>query len=79
MSTFSLKLPESLQRRLEAQARDRGVSQSSLVREAIERYLEEGRRGAGESFGELAADLEGTVEGPVDLSTNPDHLRDFGR
>jgi hypothetical protein len=34
---------------------------------------------AAPSFLSLAGDLAGCVEGPADLSSNPEHLRGFGR
>ena len=48
-----------------------------IVREAVGEYL---AGEAGEtSFLALAHDLAGSVEGPEDLSTNPEHLADYGR
>lgn len=51
---------------------------SDEVRESAPPYeTEEG--GDARSFLSLAEDLAGCVEGPADLSSNPEHLRDFGR
>jgi hypothetical protein len=48
------------------------------VRESTPDY-EADEEGDAPSFLSLAGDLAGCVEGPADLSSNPDHLRDFGR
>jgi hypothetical protein len=57
------------------------------VREPIPPYGNEGK-GKAEAEGEelarpsflsLAGDLAGCVEGPADLSSNPEHLHGFGR
>jgi hypothetical protein len=94
MKILSLKLPESLDEALEAAAARQGTTKSALLREALASYLEhtgqvsEVREPAspyGEeqppraSFLALAGDLAGCVEGPPDLSTNPEHLRGFGQ
>jgi hypothetical protein len=58
----------------------RRVEKSSLVRKALERYLDESpavRRG---SFLDLSSDLLGCVkDAPADLSSNPRRLADFGK
>jgi len=43
MRTISLKLPDEIDARLEARARDLGLTKSQITREALARYLEEGR------------------------------------
>jgi len=50
-----------------------------LIREALSAYL--GRKGSPgrTSFAALAEYLAGCVEGPDDLSGNPDHLAGYGR
>jgi len=78
MSTVSLKMPDDLATRLAAAARQRGVTRSALVRDALESYLR--RVGVRDgSAADLAKDLIGTVEGPRDLSTHPKHMKGFGR
>ena len=80
MKTISLKLPEALAMRLNAAARKRQASKSTLVREALEAYLSNGGRPQPESFLELAGDLIGCVDGgPGDLVHNKKHLEGFGR
>lgn len=79
MKTVSLKLPEPLDAKLTALIRKRGMSKSALIREALEDYLSrEGEPGPG-SFLEMARDLCGCVAGPIDLSTNQDHLDGYGQ
>lgn len=80
MRILSFKVPAALDRKLAAVVRRRGLNKSALVREALERYLDETlevRRG---SFLDLAGDLVGCVRNaPVDLSSNPRHFADFGK
>jgi metal-responsive CopG/Arc/MetJ family transcriptional regulator len=78
MKTLSLKLPPALGRELEALAQRRSMSKSSLVREALARYLS-GPHATKGSFLERAGKLVGCVEGPPDLSVNAEHLQGFGR
>jgi predicted DNA-binding protein len=75
---LSLKLPSSLDAKLTATAKSRGVSKSSLVRLAIEALLED-ETVASESFAAQAADLAGAVSGPADLSYNKSHLNNYGK
>jgi predicted transcriptional regulator len=75
MKTVSLKLPPSLNVRLERAAKERGQSKSEVVRAALEQFLS-GERPM--SALELAGDLVGCAEGPGDLSANPEHMEGFG-
>jgi hypothetical protein len=75
MRTVSFKLSDDVERRLTRLAQARGVSRSALLREALERYA----NSSNGSFVELAGDLVGCLEGPGDLSTNAEHLSDYGR
>ena len=79
MSTISLKVPESLASRLEDTARQKGVSKSALIRDALEAYLQADRAERAESALSQVADLAGIMSGPEDLSVNKDYLRNFGR
>lgn len=79
MKTISLKLSDSFDARLAQLARQKGVSKSALIREALERFL---RRNGNEEKGSalaLAEDLAGCLEGPEDLSGNKEYLQGFGR
>lgn len=79
MTTLSLKLPASLAARLETRARARQRPKSELVREFIERGLEDGDAGK-PTFHDLASEKCGLGRSRCrDLATNPQHLGDFGR
>ena len=80
MKVLSLKVPESLDRKLAAVVRRRGARKSAVVRQALERYLDESHEVRRGSFLDLAGDLVGCVKGALpDLSSNPRHLADFGK
>ncbi len=79
MRTITLKLPDGLAARVSAAVRRRGVSTSALVREALEDRLGyEGVERAGSCL-DLASDLRGVLAGPTDLSSNPRHIKGYGR
>lgn len=76
MSVVTVRLPEDLHDRLRTLADARGTSLSAVIRE----ILDGGLRDAEElSLLDRAGDLAGSVEGPGDLSTNPEHMAGFGR
>jgi hypothetical protein len=79
VKTVSLKLSDTLDAKLTALIRKRGINKSTIIREALEDYLSrEGAPSPG-SFLEMAEDLCGCVEGAVDLSTHLDHLHGYGQ
>lgn len=81
MKPRSLKLSQDLEKSLTTYASARGTSASSVVREALEVYLDiaqTGARRAPLSFSARAADLAGCVSAPADLSTNPAHFASYG-
>ena len=73
MKSVSLKLPDALDAKLETMARRRRVPKSAIIRDAIAAY-DDGERSALD----LVRDLAGSIHGPDDLSTNPDHLVGLG-
>ena len=79
MKTISLKLADGVARKLAAAARTRGTTQSSLIRRALQAFLDEGRGTRSGSCLDLAGDLVGSIEGPADLSVNPQHMSGFGK
>ena len=80
MKVLSLKVPKALDRKLAAVVRRSGARKSTLVRQALERYLDDAQEVRRGSFLDLAGDLVGCVkDAPADLSTNPRHLADFGK
>jgi hypothetical protein len=78
MKPFSVKLPDDVEERLKDAAWARSVSRSDLVREAIAEYLVQDPEMPSGSALAAVQDLVGSLEGPEDLSTNPDHLRGYG-
>lgn len=79
MTTISLKMSETLAIRLQDAARERGVSKSVLIRNALEVYLESDGVEKPKSALSQAVDLAGVLSGAEDLSTNKDYLGNFGR
>jgi plasmid stability protein len=79
MTSISLKLPDELNSRLRAAARRRGEPCSAVVRDALQTYLDAADGPAAGSGLDLIADLVGCVKGPGDLSSNPKHLRGYGK
>ena len=79
MKILTTKISPGLAAQLEAAARERGASKSTLVREALAAYLGTDPVGHSGSFLTEAGDLAGSVAGPRDLSTSAKHLRGYGR
>lgn len=76
VKTVSVKLPSSLASWLTHQAKGLRRSKSEIVREALEKQ----RQNSGQSSClDLMRDVCGSIKGPRDLSTNPKHLKGFGR
>jgi len=78
MRTMSLKLPDDIDTRLGARAKELGVTKSAITREALSRYLA-GEPTTGVSCLDLVRDLVGTARGPGDLASNKAHLSGYGR
>ena len=74
LKAITVKLSRSAYVKVSRVAKSRGLTQSAVIREAIE-GLKEPR---GQTFLEAAADAIGSVEGPEDLSTNAAHLEGYG-
>jgi len=79
MKTISIKLPDDLLAEIEHAAAKRGESRSAVMREAFEEFLAKKKSSDTGSCLDLARDLDGCVQGPPDLSTNPGHMDDYGR
>jgi predicted DNA-binding ribbon-helix-helix protein len=80
MPTVSVKLPESLLRRIERAAVARRLTKSSLIRETLEQALTQSRDESPVSCYDLAKDLAGSMKGlPRDLATNPKYLEGLGQ
>lgn len=73
MDATSVKLPAPLRNRLAAEARRRNVTQSTVVRESLERFLGSNAEGAASATTciDLVSDLIGAVRsGRRDLGSN---------
>jgi hypothetical protein len=81
MNTLTIKIPEQLEAEVVRASAQEHVSKSELVRRALDAYLRQ-RKSVTPFVSALdqAGDLVGCFSGgPVDLSSNPDHLATFGR
>ena len=78
MKAISIKLPDPLFHDLAQRAKTSASSQSEIIRVALAAYLHSDARAPAASCAERASRWTGMVQGPADLSTNPDHLRGFG-
>jgi len=78
MTVVTCKLPKKLAAKLERVAKEERRSKQALLREAIERRLKTRRIAGRMSAYDLVKDLVGTLEGPFDLATNPEHMKGFG-
>ena len=81
MKIRSIKLTAQQEQALRKAAEARGVSDSFLVREALESYLAGPAHSAQSgSVADVAARWLGVVDDtPTDLSTNPKYLDGFGK
>jgi hypothetical protein len=73
---MTLKLPGTLLRVVEDEARRRGVAKSALVRECVEAALRRQRAKRRVTCLDLVSDLVGSLPGPSDASVNRRHLND---
>lgn len=79
MRTLTVKLPQHLDDLLDRLARQRGVTRSAVLRDALKAYAAGGAAIKGSAL-EAAGDLVGSLTGlPRDLSTNPKYMKDFGK
>jgi hypothetical protein len=80
MERINVRVDKRLKQELEAEAGEKGVSPSAVVREVLEEHIR--RRTPGESAYDIAKRLGilGSAKGlPADLSTNRGHMEGFGR
>jgi|1185.fasta_scaffold473238_2 metal-responsive CopG/Arc/MetJ family transcriptional regulator len=77
---MSLKLPDRLLRLIEKQSRARGVSKSELIRDCVERGIEEHQLKKEITCYDLSKHVIGSVKSGVpDLATNPKYMDGFGK
>jgi Arc/MetJ-type ribon-helix-helix transcriptional regulator len=79
MKTLSIKIPEPLAQWLTEESERRRRSRSAIVREALEKRRDGSHRAKMTSMAEALRDLKGSLRGPRDLSTNPNHFDGFGQ
>lgn len=80
MRTIAVKIPDELLARLDALSKRRSVRRSTLVRQALQQFLDsDGASDSTGSFAQQAAHFAGCFEGPRDLSCARKHMKDFGR
>lgn len=79
MKTISLKVPEIMDARLAAIAKQAGKTKSEVAREGLEFFFEKGHTRRSASAYDLSRDLAGSVRGPGDLSSNKERMRGYGR
>jgi Arc/MetJ-type ribon-helix-helix transcriptional regulator len=79
MKTLSVKVPEELDLKLNAVAARRRESKSALIRAALDHIVKSSDAITPNSCLDLAKDLNGSVEGPSDLSYNKKHLKGYGQ
>jgi Arc/MetJ-type ribon-helix-helix transcriptional regulator len=79
MKTISIKLPDDLLAKIQYTAKKRGETRSAVMREALEECLSKEKKQNTGSCLDQARDLAGCVQGPPDLSTNPEHMDRYGR
>lgn len=80
MERINVRVDERLKQQLEAEAREKGVRPSDVVRQALEEHIRQ--RIPSESAYDVARRLGiiGSAKGlPTDLSTNKKHMAGFGR
>jgi hypothetical protein len=73
----TFKLPQALAEALAKKARNEGVNESELIRDGIRHVT--GAGDAGLDMEALIGEETGVGSGPVDLSSNREHMRGYGR
>lgn len=78
--TLSLRISKAESRALRERARREGISRGSLVRRALRAYGVTPEADQTRTGYDVIKDLLGRNRGgPTDLSTDPRHLKDYGR
>lgn len=79
MHIVTFKCPDDLLKWLENESKERKISKSDLLRRALEFFFSQKGLTSSVSLYSLSKDLCGSLKGPKDLSTNPEHLERYGR
>ncbi len=77
---ISVRIPDALTTRLRTHSRAKGTTESELVREALESYLGKTKKeSSAYDLAEAAGIIGAARKLPNDLSTNPRHMKGFGK
>ena len=77
---ITVRVPQALTARLRSRSRAKGTTESEVVREALESYLERsGKERSAYDLAEEAGIIGAARNAPKDLSTNRRHLKGFGK
>ena len=79
MKALSIKLSDPLFHDLALRAQQTATSQSEIIRAALAAYLSRDSQAQTASCAKRASRWVGMMQGPTDLSTNPDHMSGFGQ
>ena len=79
MDTLTLKIPDIIKEKLRTYSKNKGLSRSEIVREALLEYFEKDDFDKKGTFYDLAQDLAGSVQESPDLSTNKEYLSKYGQ
>ena len=78
MKNISLRLPDELDAKLEAIAKKKGYSKSSLIREVLTNTYNDSDVEALSCY-DLSRDIIGIVDGAEDLSYSKKHMKEYGK
>lgn len=77
---FGMQVTPAQKAKIERLAAQQGSTPEEAVLDAVDRVLENDEDAASaESVLDLTEDLCGSVNGARDLSTNPEHMEDYGQ
>lgn len=80
MPVLTLKVNDSLLRKVEHAAGDRHATKSAIIRKALNEYLDGDSSTAAESSSfDLVKRFSGKVNGPADLSHDSRHMEGYGK
>ena len=78
MDTLTFKVPEIIKEKLNTYAREKGLSRSEILRNALVAYFSNDDQIGEGSFFDFSKDIAGSINGVSDLSINKDYLNGYG-
>jgi metal-responsive CopG/Arc/MetJ family transcriptional regulator len=79
-SRLTVRVSQALTTRLRSRSRAKGTTESELIREALENYLEDdAKHRSAYDLAEEAGIIGAAYRAPKDLSTNTRHMKGFGK